>query len=79
MENKRARISDLESTVRTLSKEKDELFDQLQLRQAELESSQLTAACWSIWLLSRTFRIIKSDAYQPLFCRPTERIAANSA
>ena len=42
MENKKARNSDLESTVRTLSKEKDELFDQLQLRQAELESSQST-------------------------------------
>ncbi|RPD82011.1 hypothetical protein L226DRAFT_475472 [Lentinus tigrinus ALCF2SS1-7] len=42
MENKKARISDLESTVRTLSKDKDELFDQLQLRQAELESSQST-------------------------------------
>ncbi|OSD03603.1 hypothetical protein PYCCODRAFT_1444523 [Trametes coccinea BRFM310] len=40
MENKKARISDLESTVRTLSREKDELFDQLQMRQAELESSQ---------------------------------------
>ncbi|KAI0721269.1 hypothetical protein C8T65DRAFT_825844 [Cerioporus squamosus] len=42
MENKKARISDLESTVRTLSKEKDKLFDQLQMRQAELESSQST-------------------------------------
>ncbi|RPD64936.1 hypothetical protein L227DRAFT_519553 [Lentinus tigrinus ALCF2SS1-6] len=42
MENKKARISDLESTVRTISKDKDELFDQLQLRQAELESSQST-------------------------------------
>ncbi|CDO76644.1 hypothetical protein BN946_scf184868.g58 [Trametes cinnabarina] len=40
MENKKARISDLENTVRTLSREKDELFDQLQMRQAELESSQ---------------------------------------
>ncbi|KAH9898037.1 hypothetical protein C8Q73DRAFT_640392 [Cubamyces lactineus] len=40
LENKKARISDLENTVRTLSREKDELFDQLQLRQAELESSQ---------------------------------------
>ncbi|KAI0756640.1 hypothetical protein C8Q80DRAFT_1340485 [Daedaleopsis nitida] len=40
IENKKARISDLESTVRALSREKDELFDQLQMRQAELESSQ---------------------------------------
>ena len=40
IENKKARISDLENAVRTLSREKDELFDQLQLRQAELESSQ---------------------------------------
>ncbi|KAI0330549.1 hypothetical protein GY45DRAFT_736065 [Cubamyces sp. BRFM 1775] len=40
LENKKARISDLEGTVKTLSREKDELFDQLQLRQAELESSQ---------------------------------------
>ncbi len=30
----------MESRVKTLSEEKDELFDQLQLRQAELESSQ---------------------------------------
>ncbi|KAI0800904.1 hypothetical protein C8Q74DRAFT_1454470 [Fomes fomentarius] len=42
IDNKKARISALESTVRTLSREKDELFDQLQLRQAELESSQST-------------------------------------
>ena len=42
IEHKKARISDLEGTVRTLSREKDELFDQLQLRQAELESSQST-------------------------------------
>ncbi|KAI0375368.1 hypothetical protein BV20DRAFT_1032611 [Pilatotrama ljubarskyi] len=40
LENKKARISDLEGTVKTFSREKDELFDQLQLRQAELESSQ---------------------------------------
>ncbi|EIW64404.1 uncharacterized protein TRAVEDRAFT_111828 [Trametes versicolor FP-101664 SS1] len=40
IENKKNRISDLESRVKTLSEEKDELFDQLQLRQAELESSQ---------------------------------------
>ncbi|KAI0639767.1 hypothetical protein C8Q77DRAFT_1045716 [Trametes polyzona] len=40
IENKKTRISDLESRVKTLSHEKDELFDQLQLRQAELESSQ---------------------------------------
>ncbi|KAI0361217.1 hypothetical protein OH77DRAFT_1391788 [Trametes cingulata] len=40
LEHKKARISDLESTVKTLAREKDELFDQLQLRQAELESSQ---------------------------------------
>ncbi|TBU34549.1 peroxisomal membrane anchor protein conserved region-domain-containing protein [Dichomitus squalens] len=40
IENKKSRIADLESTVRALSREKDELFDQVQLRQAELESSQ---------------------------------------
>ncbi|KAI0673501.1 hypothetical protein C8Q78DRAFT_967782 [Trametes maxima] len=40
LENKKARISTLENTTKTLSREKDELFDQLQLRQAELESSQ---------------------------------------
>lgn len=34
------RISNLESSVKALSGEKDEIFDQLQLRQAELESSQ---------------------------------------
>ncbi|KAH9944075.1 peroxisomal membrane anchor protein conserved region-domain-containing protein [Epithele typhae] len=38
IENKKTRISDLEGSVRTMSREKDELFDQLQLRQAELES-----------------------------------------
>ena len=40
LESKKSRISDLENTVKVLSGEKDELFDQLQLRQAELESSQ---------------------------------------
>ncbi|KAI1793914.1 peroxisomal membrane anchor protein conserved region-domain-containing protein [Ganoderma leucocontextum] len=39
-EHKKSRIVNLESTVKTLSAEKDELFDQVQLRQAETESSQ---------------------------------------
>ena len=33
-------IADLEATVRILTNEKDDIFDQLQMRQAELESSQ---------------------------------------
>ncbi|KAG8903842.1 hypothetical protein FRB99_002657 [Tulasnella sp. 403] len=37
---KTTRISQLEATIRTLTQEKDSLFDQMQLRQAELESSQ---------------------------------------
>ena len=37
---KNARISGLEKSVQSLSSEKNTLFDQLQLRQAELESSQ---------------------------------------
>lgn len=37
---KTSRISQLEATVHTLRTEKDDLFDQLQLRQAELESSR---------------------------------------
>ena len=37
---KNARISQLEASVRNLTTEKDSLFDQLQMRQAELESSQ---------------------------------------
>lgn len=40
MEVRTSRISDLETSVQTLSGEKDEIFDQLQMRQAELESSQ---------------------------------------
>ncbi|OBZ79168.1 Laminin subunit alpha-2 [Grifola frondosa] len=40
IEGKNARISGLENSVQMLSKEKNELFDQLQMRQAELESSQ---------------------------------------
>lgn len=40
IETKNSRISNLDTSVRSLSREKDELFDQLQLRQAELESSQ---------------------------------------
>lgn len=40
LENKDSRIADLESLVRSLEGEKDEFFDQLQLRQAELESSR---------------------------------------
>ncbi|PIL31602.1 hypothetical protein GSI_06304 [Ganoderma sinense ZZ0214-1] len=40
IEHKKSRIADLENTVKTLSAEKDELFDQVQLRQAETESSQ---------------------------------------
>ncbi|KAG8920466.1 hypothetical protein FRC02_000888 [Tulasnella sp. 418] len=35
-----ARITQLEGIVRSLTQEKDSMFDQLQLRQAELESSQ---------------------------------------
>ncbi|KAL5534154.1 hypothetical protein ACEPAG_615 [Sanghuangporus baumii] len=37
---KNARIQALENSVRSLNSERDSLFDQLQLRQAELESSQ---------------------------------------
>ncbi|KAI0931966.1 hypothetical protein AcW2_000730 [Taiwanofungus camphoratus] len=37
---KNSRIAALENSIRALSREKDEIFDQLQLRQAELESSQ---------------------------------------
>ncbi|KAL4242188.1 hypothetical protein ABKN59_001856 [Abortiporus biennis] len=40
LETKATRISQLEETVQTLKSEKDDLFDQLQMRQAELESSQ---------------------------------------
>lgn len=40
IENKTARISDLETSLQILTQDKDELFDQLQMRQAELESSQ---------------------------------------
>lgn len=40
IEHKKSRIVDLENTVKMLSTEKDELFDQVQLRQAETESSQ---------------------------------------
>ena len=40
IEIKKTRISELEGSVRSLSREKDELFDQLQLRQAEMESLQ---------------------------------------
>ncbi|PSS37549.1 hypothetical protein PHLCEN_2v565 [Hermanssonia centrifuga] len=40
LEVRTSRISDLETSVQTLSGEKDEIFDQLQMRQAELESSQ---------------------------------------
>lgn len=35
-----SRITVLETSLRTITEEKDSLFDQLQLRQAELESSQ---------------------------------------
>ncbi|KAJ7786400.1 hypothetical protein B0H16DRAFT_1657710 [Mycena metata] len=38
--NLTSRISSLESTVKTLTNDKNAFFDQLQLRQAELESSQ---------------------------------------
>lgn len=37
---KSSRIAALETSVRSLTSERDSLFDQLQLRQAELESSQ---------------------------------------
>ncbi|KAF8523131.1 peroxisomal membrane anchor protein conserved region-domain-containing protein [Hysterangium stoloniferum] len=37
---KQSRITSLETSVRTLSEEKNSMFDQLQMRQAELESSQ---------------------------------------
>ncbi|KDQ11608.1 hypothetical protein BOTBODRAFT_114193 [Botryobasidium botryosum FD-172 SS1] len=37
---KTARIAQLEASVRNMSQEKDSMFDQLQMRQAELESSQ---------------------------------------
>lgn len=40
MEKINNRVSELKSKVGVLSQEKDELFDQLQLRQAELESSR---------------------------------------
>ncbi|KAH9937110.1 uncharacterized protein B0H18DRAFT_867140 [Fomitopsis serialis] len=40
IENRDSRITDLQSLVRSLEGEKDEFFDQLQLRQAELESSR---------------------------------------
>ncbi|OSX67427.1 hypothetical protein POSPLADRAFT_1127844 [Postia placenta MAD-698-R-SB12] len=40
LESKSSRVSELQTTVRTLEGEKDEFFDQLQLRQAELESSR---------------------------------------
>lgn len=37
---KNSRITSLETSIRVLSEEKDAMFDQLQMRQAELESSQ---------------------------------------
>ncbi|KAK7694843.1 hypothetical protein QCA50_002031 [Cerrena zonata] len=40
LDGKNNRISGLERSVQNLSSEKNDLFDQLQLRQAELESSQ---------------------------------------
>jgi hypothetical protein len=40
LSTKSTRITSLESSLRSLNEEKDSLFDQLQLRQAELESSQ---------------------------------------
>ncbi|CAL1695430.1 unnamed protein product [Somion occarium] len=40
LDTRNTRISELQTTVQTLSGEKYELFDQLQMRQAELESSQ---------------------------------------
>lgn len=40
MDAKNSRISILERSVQSLTNEKNDLFDQLQLRQAELESSQ---------------------------------------
>lgn len=40
IENKTARVTELEASLRVVSHDKDEIFDQLQLRQAELESSQ---------------------------------------
>lgn len=40
IETRTSRISRLEATVQTLRTEKDDLFDQLQMRQAELESSR---------------------------------------
>ncbi|KAJ3546976.1 hypothetical protein NM688_g5452 [Phlebia brevispora] len=40
LELRDTRISEVETTVQTLTTEKAELFDQLQMRQAELESSQ---------------------------------------
>ncbi|CCM05148.1 uncharacterized protein FIBRA_07357 [Fibroporia radiculosa] len=40
LEVKDSRIRELQNSVRVLNEEKDEFFDQLQLRQAELESSR---------------------------------------
>ncbi|KIO20881.1 hypothetical protein M407DRAFT_81071 [Tulasnella calospora MUT 4182] len=40
LNTKAARISQLETTVKNITQAKDSLFDQMQLRQAELESSQ---------------------------------------
>ncbi|EMD42219.1 hypothetical protein CERSUDRAFT_38878, partial [Gelatoporia subvermispora B] len=40
LDNKNSRICDLEASVKRLAGEKDDLFDQLQVRQAEVESSQ---------------------------------------
>jgi len=40
VDDQSAKIMNLESATQTISKERDELFDQLQMRTAELESSQ---------------------------------------
>ncbi|KAI0704949.1 hypothetical protein BC835DRAFT_1403872 [Cytidiella melzeri] len=40
IDNKSSQISDLSASLQIVSREKDEIFDQLQMRQAELESSQ---------------------------------------
>ena len=40
IENKTSHIDNLEASLQIVTREKDEIFDQLQMRQAELESSQ---------------------------------------
>jgi len=79
MSQMNAQIDRLERSIRSLSTEKDSLFDQLQMRQAEVESSQSLLEVLQSQNTELQYQVREKDSRVALLSEELKRVPPGTA